>query len=416
MSASIDIPRLVRQIPSQYPFVLVDRVLDFDPKTGLTAVKNVSGAEEYFEGHFPGAPVMPGVLIMESLAQSAGIWLLKQAQDPGRVEVHVVGIDDAKFRRPVVPGDRLRLEVRLLHRRGGLVRMHGEVKVADQRVAEGRLLLQVRELDPPAVDPTARIAPGAELEPGVRVGPYAVVGPEVRIGAGSVLESHAVVQGRTTLGAGNVLYPFCSLGQVPQDLKYRGELARLEIGARNVFREFVTVHIGTAGGGGVTRIGSDNLFMAHAHVAHDCQVGDHTIFANGATLAGHVEVADRATIGAFSGVHQFCRVGQHAFVGGYTVATKDVLPFSKTVGNRARIYGANTVGLTRRGFTPEAILAIRRAFRVLLQSRLNTQEALAHLEQEGPHTAEVQAMVEFIRSSQRGVILKRARRAHEEDA
>jgi UDP-N-acetylglucosamine acyltransferase len=294
--------------------------------------------------------------------------------------------------------------------------MHGDVRVGEQRVAEGRLLLQVRELDAPAVDPSARVAPAAQLEPGVRVGAYAVVGPEVRLGAGTVLESHAVVQGRTTLGPGNLLYPFCSLGQVPQDLKYKGELARLEIGARNVFREFVTVHIGTAGGGGVTRIGSENLFMAHAHVAHDCQVGDRTIFANGATLAGHVEVADHATIGAFSGVHQFCRVGVHAFLGGYTVATKDVLPFSKTVGNRARIYGANTVGLTRRGFSPDAILAIRRAFRVLLQSRLNTQGALERLEQEGPHTPEVQAMLEFIRSSQRGVILKRARRPREEEA
>jgi UDP-N-acetylglucosamine acyltransferase len=224
-----------------------------------------------------------------------------------------------------------------------------------------------------------------------------------------------VVQGQTRIGRQNHLFPFCSIGQVPQDLKFRGEVSSLEIGDRNVLREYVTVHVGTSGGGGVTRIGSDNLFMAHAHVAHDCQVGSHTIFANGATLAGHVAVADHATIGAFSGVHQFCRVGAHAFVGGYTVVTKDVLPFSKTVGNRARINGANSVCLARRGFSAEAIAAVRQAFRVLLVSRLNTQDALVRLEAEGPHTPEVQAMVEFIRTSERGVILKRGARAGSDD-
>lgn len=415
MSASIDIGRLVRQIPSQYPFVMVDRVLDYDPAEGLTAVKNVTGSEEFFEGHFPGAPVMPGVLIMESLAQAAGIWLLSAAHDPAHVEVHVVGIDEAKFRRPVTPGDRLELTVRLLHRRGPLCRMAGEVRVGDQRVAEARVLLQAVTLAPPVVDPSARVAPGAMLGAGVRIGPYAIVGPQVIIGAGSVLEAHAVVVGETTLGRDNHLFPFCSLGQAPQDLKYRGERSTLVLGDRNVVREYVTMHVGTAGGGGHTRVGSDNLFMASAHVAHDCQVGDHTIFANGATLAGHVEVADWATVGAFSGVHQFCRVGVHAFVGGYTVVTKDVLPFSKVVGNRARIYGPNTVGLGRHGFTSEAQSAIRRAFRVLLQSRLNTQDALARLGSEGPHTPEVQTLVDFIRSSTRGVVLKRARRRAHDD-
>ena len=408
--SSIDIGRLIRQIPSQYPFVLVDRVLEHDAGGGLVAVKNVTGSEEFFEGHFPGAPVMPGVLLMESLAQAAGIWLLKDAPDPGQLEVHVVGIDDAKFRRPVVPGDTLRLEVRVLHRRGALCRVRGEVRVGELRVAEARLLLQVVKLAPPEVDPTARLAAGAVLGPGVRVGPYAVIGPRVRLGAGCVVESHAVIDGDTELGEGNHVFPFASIGLASQDLKYRGEPTRVVIGDRNTFREYVTVHRGTAGGGGVTRIGSDNLFMVHCHVAHDCRVGSHTIFGNGATLGGHVEVSDWATISAFSGVHQFCRVGTHGFVGGYTVVTKDVLPFSKTVGNRARIYGLNVVGLARRGFSREAVSALRRAYRLLLQSGLNASGALARIEAETAVVPEVQVLVDFIRSSRRGVVLKRRRR------
>jgi UDP-N-acetylglucosamine acyltransferase len=233
----------------------------------------------------------------------------------------------------------------------------------------------------------------------------------VSIGSGSILESHVVLDGHTTLGAGNRLFPFSSVGLAPQDLKYRGEPTRLEIGDRNTIREFVTIHIGTAGGGGLTRIGSDNLLQAHAHVAHDCSVGDHTILAHGATLGGHVDVGDHATVGAYSGVHQFCRVGVHAFLGGFSVATKDVLPYSKTVGNRACIYGINSVGLVRRGFAPEAVRALRRAYRVLLQSRLNASDAVERLESEGPHTEQARILVEFIRTSERGVILKRRPRS-----
>ncbi len=408
MPGPIDIPRLVRQIPSQYPFVLVDRVLEVEDGR-LVAIKNVTGSEEFFQGHFPGAPVMPGVLLMESLAQAAGIWLLRDEADPGRFEVHLVGIDEAKFRRPVHPGDQLRLEVHLLHRRGALCRMRGEVKVDDQRAAEANLLLQVATLPPPVVDPTARVAPGARLGPGARVGPFCVVGPRVSLGPRTIIEAHAVIDGDAEIGDDNHFYPFTSVGLASQDLKYRGEPTRVMIGHRNTVREFVTIHRGTEGGGGTTRIGSDNLLMAYAHVAHDCRIGDHTILANAATLAGHVEVADWATIGAQSGVHQFCRVGRHAFIGGYTVVTKDVLPYSKTVGNRACIYGMNTVGLGRRGFSREAMAALRRAFRVLLQSRLNATAALAELKR-GDMTAEVRELVDFIRSSKRGVVLKRARR------
>jgi UDP-N-acetylglucosamine acyltransferase len=402
-----EIGRLVRQIPTQYPFVLVDRILEHDARGRLVAAKSVTGSEDYFAGHFPGQPVMPGVLILESLAQAAGIWLLKTAQDPRAVEIRVVGFDDTKFRRPVVPGDQLRLEVRLERRRGELVRFQGDVKVGEARAAEARLLLQVATLPAPEVDPLARVASDAVLEPGVSVGPFAVVGAGVRIGRGTRLESHAVIEGDTRLGERNHVFPFASIGLVPQDLKYRGEATRVEIGDRNVFREGATVHRGTRGGGGLTRIGSDNLFMAQVHVAHDCMVGSHTIFANAAALSGHVEVQDHATLGGFSGVHQFCRVGAFAFMGGGTMATKDVLPFSLTVGNRARFVGLNLVGLRRRGFSAERVSALKRACRTLTTPGLAVSEALRRIESEGPLTEDVRALVAFVREAKRGVVLER---------
>ena len=409
--SSGEIGRLVRQIPTQYPFVLVDRIVEHDAAGRLVATKNVSGTEDFFVGHFPGQPVMPGVLLMESLAQAAGIWLLKTAPDPRQVEIRVVGIDDAKFRRPVVPGDQLRLEVELVHRRADLCRFRGEVRIGEVRAAEARLLLQVASLPSPDVDALARVDPGASLEPGVRVGPFCVVGAGVRLGRGSELVSHVVIEGDTRVGDYNRFFPFTSIGLVPQDLKYRGEPARVEIGDRNTFREGATVHRGTEGGGGVTRVGSDNLLMAQSHVAHDCVVGSHTVFANGAVLSGHVEVQDWAVLGGLAGVHQFCRVGAHSFVGGATVATRDVLPYSLTVGDRARVVGLNLVGLRRRGFSPGAIAALRHAYRVLLQSRLALAAALARLEDEGGLTPEVAFLLDFVRTSKRGVVRRRRRLA-----
>ncbi len=416
LRSELEVGGLARKLPTRYPFVLVDQITHFDAATGLRALKTVTGAEEFFEGHFPGAPVMPGVLLMESLSQAAGIWLL-QSTDPTRSEVLVVGIDDAKFRKPVTPGDRLDLEISLIHRRGNLFRMKGEIRVGEQRVAEARLLLSVSHLRPPQIHETAIVAEGAKLGPDVEIGPYAVIGAAVSLGRKTVVLAHAVIDGDTHLGEENRVYPFASIGLAPQDMKFGGEKTRVRIGNRNVFREGVTVHRGTAGGGGLTEIGSDNLFMAQSHVAHDCHVGSHTVFANAATLAGHVEVSDYATVGAFSAVHQFCRVGPYAFMGGFTVATMDVLPYSKTVGNRACLFGPNTLGLKRRGFAPEAVAAIRRAYRVLMQSGLPATEALARIEAEiglGDRD-EIRLLVEFIRTAKRGVVLKRRKRVADHD-
>lgn len=238
----------------------------------------------------------------------------------------------------------------------------------------------------------------------VTIGPYAIVGPGVSLGPGCRVGAHANVEGPATLGPRCRLFPFSSIGTPPQDLKFRGEATRLVVGADNTFREFVTVNRGTAGGGGVTTLGAGNLFMAYAHVAHDCTVGSHTVFANAATLAGHVHVEDHATVGAFSGVHQFCRVGRHAFIGGYTVVTQDALPFVKTVGNRAEAFGINTVGLERKGFPPETIQALKRAYRLLCRSNLNTAQAAERIETELADVEECRYLLTFLRSSSRGVV------------
>ena len=254
------------------------------------------------------------------------------------------------------------------------------------------------------VHPTSVVSPRAELGEGAHVGPFCTVGDEVRLGARVRLESHVVVDGRTEIGDETHVFPFASVGLEPQDLKYRGEPAETRVGKRCRLREFVTVHRGTAGGGMLTSIGDDCLIMAQAHVAHDSRVGSGVIMANAATLAGHVEVEDGANVGAYSGVHQFCRVGREAYVGGYSVVVKDALPFALTVGNHAKCYGLNTVGMKRRGYPQETIEALHHAFRLLLSSRLNTTQALARIREEIQGSAEVEELLRFIETSRRGVV------------
>ena len=255
-----------------------------------------------------------------------------------------------------------------------------------------------------ALHPTAQVDPAARLGDGTSVAAFSVIGADVSLGPGCEVGPHAVIEGPTVMGARCKVFPFACIGMAPQDLKYRGERTTIEIGDDTIFREGVTVHRGTQGGGGVTRIGSGNLLMAQTHIAHDCQVGSGVIFANAATLAGHVVVEDNATIGAFSGVHQFCRVGEHAYIGGYSVITQDALPFVLTVGNRAKSFGINVVGLERKNFPPESIQALRQAYRILFRSKLNLDQALDRLQNELAGQKEAVRMADFIRASKRGVI------------
>jgi len=358
---------------------------------------------------------MPAVLMVEALTQVAAALILDSTGTSPAARVSLRGVNAAKFRRNVFPGDRLQLEVTLGRVRSRLAKAQATASMDGHTVAEAELLLAI-ETREAFIDPTAHVHPAAKIGEGTSIGPHAVIGPHVTIGRGCRIGAAAIIEGWTDIGDDTQVYPMASIGLAPQDLKYRGEPTRLRIGRRNIFREFVTINRGTAGGGGETAIGDNNLFMAYVHVAHDCHVGNETIFGPHATLGGHVSVEDYANISAGSAVHQFCRVGRHAFIGGYSVVTKDALPFARTIGSRpARIFGVNTIGLQRRGFPPATIAQLRHAYRYLLQSKLNTTRALAQIEQDASLTApEVRYMVEFIRTSQRGVILRRAGRRAEE--
>ena len=259
-----------------------------------------------------------------------------------------------------------------------------------------------------SIHPTAIVDPRAELDASVDVGPYAIIGPDVRIGAGTRVGAHTVIEGHTTIGRGNRIFQFASIGAAPQDKKYRDEPTRLEIGADNTIREFVTLNRGTVQDRGVTHVGSDNWIMAYVHVAHDCVVGDHTIFANSTNLGGHVHVGDWVILGGYTGVHQFCKVGAHAMTGVGTVVLHDIPPFVMASGNTAQAHGINSEGLRRREFSNERINALRRAYRTLYKSGLTLEEARARLaEQAAEDTdarADLEAVVAFLGSVTRGIV------------
>ncbi|MBI3059546.1 MAG: acyl-ACP--UDP-N-acetylglucosamine O-acyltransferase [Deltaproteobacteria bacterium] len=243
----------------------------------------------------------------------------------------------------------------------------------------------------------------AELDADVEIGAYCVIGPKVKIGKGTRLKSHVVVEGNTTLGEGNVIFQFASVGSVPQDLKYRGEESQLIIGDRNTIREFVSLKPGTAGGGMITRVGNHNLLMMYCHIAHDCVLGSHNIIANGATLGGHVVIEDYVIVGGLVGIHQFVRVGTSAILGAGSMVSKDIPPYCNATGDRAKLRGLNREGLRRKGFTGEQIATLKKAYRIIFQSGLRTKDALKEVKREFPESPEIERLVVFIERSQRGI-------------
>ena len=254
------------------------------------------------------------------------------------------------------------------------------------------------------IHPTAIIDPGAKIGSNVKIGPYSLIGPDVEIGDNTEIGPHVIIKGHTRIGRDNRIFQFCSLGEAPQDKKYAGEPTRLEIGDRNTIREFCTFNLGTVQDAGVTKIGDDNWIMAYVHIAHDCIVGNKTIFANGASLAGHVVVEDWVIFGGFTGIHQFCHIGAHVMTAASTLVLQDVPPYVMAAGNTAQPYGIHVEGLKRRGFSAESITALKRAYRTLYKSGLLLDEAKAKLAEDAKTQPDVLRMVEFLETSKRGII------------
>ena len=415
---------IARFLPHRHPFLLVDRVVEFEPDKRIVAIKNVTWNEPQFTGHFPDRPIMPGVLICEAMAQAGGLLVhgsfhggfsIEQLESE-RVFLVLTSLDNVKFRRQVVPGDQLRLEIELKRRHRPLWKMRGVATVDGQVVAQAEFsAVEVPENESGtrpdvargsgavAIHPTAIVAREAKLDAGVEVGPYSVIGAHVVIGRGTRIGAHATIDGHTVLGADNRIFPYSSVGSLPQDKKYRGEESRLVVGDRNQIREFASLSLGTAGGGMDTVIGDDNLFMNNSHVGHDCRIGSNNVVANGAALAGHVTLGDHVTVSGLAAVAQFVRVGESAFLGGGSMVVMDVPPFCMANGDRAKLVGLNVVGLERRGFTPEQVSEMKRAYRLLFQSKLLARDAVERIRGELEGSPPALAMADFVAASERGV-------------
>jgi UDP-N-acetylglucosamine acyltransferase len=373
---------------------LVDRVLEVEAGVRAVGRKLVGANEPYFAGHFPGASVFPGVLLCEAVAQLGAV-AIGDGDD-----LALRAVQRARFRRPVLPGDVLDVAVQVASP-GRPWRVRGVVTVGESAVAEIELTLD--HGSGPRIHPTAVVARGAVLGDGVRVGPFATIGPYVRAGDGTWIGAHAVVTGRTTVGPRCRIFPFAAVGTPPQDLKFRDEPARLEIGEDTTVREHVSVHPGTTAGGLVTRVGNGCLLMVSAHVGHDSALGSNIVVAAGAAIGGHVVIEDFAIIGGLVGVHQFARIGESALCAAGAMVSADVPPFCTVAGDRARLHGLNTIGLRRRGFTPDTIRTLKRAYRMLFQREGRRDEAVARTRAAFGGVGEVERLVRFVAESTRGV-------------
>ncbi len=402
----LDIRSIMNILPHRYPFLLVDRILDFDDRNLIIGIKNVSINEPFFQGHFQGTPIMPGVLILEALAQTGSILLLRDPDYIGRF-AFFASMDGVKFHFPVTPGDQLRLEMEVQNLQSNVVVMNGKAVVDGKVACEGLFIFTLaHEPTKPQIHATASVHRTAILGRNVHIGPNTIVGENVIIGDDTKVEGHCFIEKWTQIGQSCHLHFGCVVGSDPQDIKYKGEKSWVVIGDRNEIREYVTINRAT-GEGEITKVGNDNIFLTHVHIPHNCTLGNHIIIANMTNLGGHTEVEDRVVIGGMTGIHQFVRIGRGAMVGAYTRLPQDVPPYMLCEGNPAMIRGLNLVGMRRGGVPRSGIAEVKSVFKALYRSDMNTTQALQQLKETVCVSEEAQHLVNFITApSKRGITKK----------
>lgn len=404
----MNIEDILRTLPHRYPFLLVDKIIDLEEGKKAVGIKNVSMNEPFFQGHFPGKPIMPGVLILEAMAQVGAVIALKMPENEGKL-VFFAGIDKVRFRKPVVPGDQLRIEVEALKMKGSIGKLMGVAKVEGETVAECEILFSVSDRlgDEPRIHHTATVHPSAELGKNVDIGQYVVIGPEVKIGDNTTIGSHTIVRKWTTIGSDNIIHHNASIGLPPQDYKYKGERNEIVIGNKNVIREFATIHL-PSGEGKKTEIGNENFIMVYAHIPHNCKVGSQVVIGGYVGLGGHTVVEDQVVIGGLAGIHQGTRIGRLTMIGSSSKVTQDIPPFMLFDGNPGYVRGLNLIGMQRKGVSEEAQAEIKKCFKILYMSRSNIKSAVDEIRKKIKLVDEVEYLLNFLETeSSRGISKKR---------
>ncbi len=404
----ININEIKKVHPHRYPFLLIDKIVFIEDKLKVVAIKNVTGNEDFFNGHFPGFPIMPGVLIIEAIAQAGAFGMLASPENRGKLALFA-GIDNARFRKPVVPGDQLRIEVEYMKSRPPIAKLKGVATVNGQIACECELMCSVVPSSQDAaslIDSTAIIHPSAKIGKGVKIGPFTTIGPDVVIGENTTIESSVVIARWTTIGNDCKIMNGVTIATPPQDHKYKGERNEVVIGDRCIIREFVTIHLPT-GEGKKTSIGNDCMIMTNVHIPHNAKIGNNVIISSFAGLSGHAEIADNVIIGGLTGIHQYVRIGKMAMIGGQAKIVQDVPPFMLAEGNPSQVRALNSIGLQRRGVSMEAQVELKKAFKIIYKSNLNLTLAIAELKKKCKPLEEVKELIEFLeQETDRGILKK----------
>lgn len=422
----LDIEQIRDVLPHRYPFLLVDRILDLVPEKSARGYKNVTINEEFFEGHFPGHAVMPGVLVCEAMAQVGGVLLLSMTGNEGKL-AYFGGMDKVRFRKPVLPGDTLVTDVELIASKSNIGKVKATARVDGDVACEGEFMFALVERDrkrqsgdsavdkrtlvtdtkvkepanATAIHPTAMVAPNALIGQGVSIGAYSVIGKNVQIGDGTRIDSNVVIESNVSIGKECLILSGAVLGGEPQDKKFHGEDTFVRIGEGNIIREYVTIHR-ASGDGEATVLGDNNMLMAYCHVGHNCKLGDNITMANYVGVSGHVLIEDKVVFGGFVGVHQKVRIGQLAMVGGMSKVVQDVPPFAIVDGRPTRVCDLNVIGLRRNGVSPKVRADIRLAYKLLYRSNLNVTQALEAIERDIEPSDELNYLLDFVRSVREG--------------